>query len=184
MVEGGGELGQDGEATGEPASGLVDQTAGGLEIEGERDVRLVRGRGRAGGGQQVAVDRAGEVGRLVAVLVPVAVERVTGVGHRALQDLDTGDVPRARQSRQRAPPACDVAGLGARIEQRKGTRGDLHHRGERAVVRIVHRTETTVRAVTTRRDAAVPGRCSRPSRRGRVDGRASQTNWSRKRRSA
>ncbi|GAA3299167.1 hypothetical protein GCM10020295_36650 [Streptomyces cinereospinus] len=37
---------------------------------------------------------------------------------------------------------------------------------------------------TTRSEAAVPGRCSKPSRRGRVEGLASQSNWPRARRRA
>ncbi|GAA3299169.1 hypothetical protein GCM10020295_36660 [Streptomyces cinereospinus] len=120
LIEGCRQLGQDRKGAGEPSSGLVDQPSRGLEVQGQGDVRLVRRGSGSGGGQQVGVDGAGEVGVGAAVVLPVAVERVAGVGDGALQDLDAGDLSRAGQGGEGSAPSRDVGVLGGRIEEREG----------------------------------------------------------------
>src|SRR5690606_15798318 len=134
---GGGGLLHDGECPGQPSAGLVDQAPGGLEVEGDGEVGLVRSGGRAGRGDQFGVDLSGDGGLGLPVLGPVAGERVTAVGHGALQHLHGGDVPGAGDTCQRATPAAHVVVLGGWVEEGEGTAGDAGDGGQGLLVRVV-----------------------------------------------
>src|SRR5690606_5453855 len=137
LGDGGGGLLHDGECPGQPSAGLVDQAPGGLEVEGDGEVGLVRSGGRAGRGDQFGVDLSGDGGLGLPVLGPVAGERVTAVGHGALQHLHGGEVPGAGDTCQRAPPAAHVVVLGGWVEEGEGTAGDAGVGGQGQVVRVV-----------------------------------------------